>query len=171
MCIRDRELVDRIADDFGLAAQVVATVAEAASHADIICTLTGAVAPILLSEHVSDGTHVNAVGSSRAGPSEIDVALVARARFIPDHREGVLAQGAEYLHARDAGLVTEAHVLPEIGHIFSGSAPGRIETSDVTIYKSLGSIVQDLASVAYTHLDVYKRQGMGRQDDPAARPD
>jgi ornithine cyclodeaminase/alanine dehydrogenase-like protein (mu-crystallin family) len=146
---RAQELVDLIADDFGLVAQVAATVAEAANHADIICTLTGAATPILLSEHVSGGTHVNAVGSSRAGPSEIDVALVARARFIPDHREGVLAQGAEYLRARDAGLVTEAHVLPEIGHIFSGSAPGRIGASDVTIYKSLGSIVQDLASAAY----------------------
>lgn len=146
---RALDLVDRIAGDLGLAAHVAATVAEAAKDADIICTLTGAADPILLDSHVSDGTHINAVGSSRAGPSEIDVALVARARFIPDHREGVLAQGAEYLNAREAGLVTEAHVLPEIGHVFSGAAPGRIAASDVTIYKSLGSIVQDLASAAY----------------------
>lgn len=146
---RAQDLVDRIAGDFGLAAHVTATVAEAAKDADIICTLTGTTAPILLDGHVSDGTHVNAVGSSRAGPSEIDVALVARARFIPDHREGVLAQGAEYLHAREAGLVTEAHVLPEIGHVFSGAAPGRVNASDVTIYKSLGSIVQDLACAAH----------------------
>ena len=146
---RAQDLVDRIAGDFGLAAHVAARVAEAAKDADIICTLTGTTAPILLDGHVSDGTHVNAVGSSRAGPSEIDVALVARARFIPDHREGVLAQGAEYLHAREAGLVTEAHVLPEIGHVFSGAAPGRVNASDVTIYKSLGSIVQDLACAAH----------------------
>ena len=75
---------------------------------------------------------------------------------MPDHREGVLAQGAEYLRARDAGLVTEAHVLPEIGHVFSGSSPGRLAASDVTIYKSLGSIVQDLACAAWlwkTHRD------------------
>lgn len=146
---RAQDLVDRIARDFGLAARVAATVAEAVKDADIICTLTGAATPILLDSHVSDGTHINAVGSSRAGPSEIDVALVARARFVPDHREGVLAQGAEYLYAREAGLVTEAHVLPEIGHVFSGAAPGRIDASDVTIYKSLGSIVQDLACAAY----------------------
>ena len=146
---RAQDLVDRIAGDFGLAAHVTATVAEAAKDADIICTLTGAATPILLDGHVSDGTHINAVGSSRAGPSEIDVALVARARFVPDHREGVLAQGAEYLHAREAGLVTEAHVLPEIGHVFSGAAPGRVNAADVTIYKSLGSIVQDLACAAH----------------------
>ncbi len=151
-----RALADRIADDFGLAAQTAASVAEAAEGADVICTLTGAAEPFLLDAHVADGTHINAVGSSRAGPSEINEALVARARFVPDHREGVLAQGAEYLRAREAGLVTDAHVLPEIGHVFSGSAPGRLTASDVTIYKSLGSIVQDLACAAWlwnTHSD------------------
>lgn len=150
------ELAHRIRRDFGLSAQTAASVAEAANGADIICTLTGAAEPFLLDAHVADGTHINAVGSSRAGPSEIDEALVARARFVPDHREGVLAQGAEYLRACGAGLVTEAHVLPEIGHVFSGSGPGRIAASDVTIYKSLGSIVQDLACAAWlwtTHRD------------------
>ena len=151
-----RALADRITNDFGLSARTAASVAEAAEGADIICTLTGAAEPFLRDAHVADGTHINAVGSSRAGPSEIDEALVVRARFVPDHREGVLAQGAEYLRARDAGLVTEAHVLPEIGHVFSGSSPGRLAASDVTIYKSLGSIVQDLACAAWlwkTHRD------------------
>lgn len=143
------ELAARITRDFGLAAQTAASVAEAANGAEMICTLTGADEPVLLDTQVQDGTHINAVGSSRAGPSEIDEALVVRARFVPDHRDGVLAQGAEYLRARAAGLITEAHVLPEIGHVFSGSAPGRLTASNVTIYKSLGSIVQDLACAAW----------------------
>jgi len=135
--------------DLGLPARTAKSVAEAAAGADIICALTAAAEPILFDRDVADGTHINAVGSSRAGPSEIDEALVARARFIPDHREGVLAQGAEYLRAKAAGLVTETHVLPEIGHVFAGTAPGRIEACDVTIYKSLGSIVQDLACAGW----------------------
>jgi len=143
------DLADRVANDFGLSVQTAASVAEAAERADIICTLTGAAEPILLDAHIANGVHINAVGSSRAGPSEIDEALVVRARFVPDHREGVLAQGAEYLRARDAGLVTEAHVLPEIGHVFSDSASGRLAASDITIYKSLGSIVQDLGCAAW----------------------
>ncbi len=144
-----KELADRIARDSGLAAHAATSVAEATSGTDIICTLTGAAEPILLDAQVRDGTHINAVGSSRAGPSEIEEALVARARFVPDHREGVLAQGAEYLRASAAGLVAETHVLPEIGSIFSGSAQGRQSASDVTIYKSLGSIVQDLACAGW----------------------
>ncbi|RYD45392.1 MAG: ornithine cyclodeaminase family protein [Sphingomonadales bacterium] len=119
------ELAARITRDFGLAAQTAASVAEAANGAEMICTLTGADEPALLDTQVQDGTHINAVGSSRAGPSEIDEALVVRARFVPDHRDGVLAQGAEYLRARAAGLITEAHVLPEIGHVFSGPRCGK----------------------------------------------
>lgn len=142
-------LAGRVARDLCLAAHRTASVADAVRGADIICAVTGAAEPILLDANVADGVHINAVGSSRAGPSEIDEALVARARFVPDHREGVLLQGAEYLRAVESGLVTEAHVLPEIGHVFSGSTPGRLAISDVTIYKSLGSIVQDLASAAY----------------------
>jgi ornithine cyclodeaminase/alanine dehydrogenase-like protein (mu-crystallin family) len=142
-------LADRITRDFGLPTRTAPTVAEAVDGADVVCTLTAAPDPILFDADIADGVHVNAVGSSRAGPSEIDEALVARARFVPDHRDGVLAQGAEYLRARDKGLVTEAHVLPEIGHVFTGTAPGRLAASDVTLYKSLGSIVQDLACAAW----------------------
>lgn len=148
---RARALADRIARALGLQVRVSDTVAGAVADADIICTVSAASEPILMDAHVAPGTHINAVGSSRAGPSEIDTALVARARFVPDHREGVLAQGAEYLRARDAGLVTQAHVLPEIGHVFAGTAPGRTRDDEITLYKSLGSIVQDLACAAWLY--------------------
>lgn len=135
--------------DLGLTTRTVPSVADAAAGADILCALTAAADPILWNRDVSDGAHINAVGSSRAGPSEIDEALVARARFFPDHREGVLAQGGEYLRAKAAGLIGDEHVLPEIGHVYAGTAPGRVDARDVTIYKSLGSIVQDLAAAAW----------------------
>jgi len=142
-------LAARIETELGLAARAAGGVAQAVERADIICTVSAAAEPILLDAHVANGVHINAVGSSRAGPSEIDTALVARARFVPDHREGVLAQGAEFLRARAAGLVTDEHVLPEIGHVFAGTATGRASADDITIYKSLGSIVQDLACAAW----------------------
>jgi ornithine cyclodeaminase len=121
-------------------------VREAVSDADIICTTTTAHDPILASEWVADGAHINAVGSSRAGPREIDDALVLRARIFADHREGVLRQGAEILHAKAAGLIGDDHVLGEIGEVLAGRKPGRRSPGEVTLYKSLGSIVQDLAA-------------------------
>lgn len=132
-----------------LGASAAASVVEATRNADIICTVTAAAEPILASAHVADGAHVNAVGSSRAGPAEIAGDLVARARFFADHREGVLAQGAEFIRAREAGLIGEDHLLGEIGEVMAGAIPGRLGQGDVTLYKSLGSIVQDLAAADY----------------------
>ncbi|HEV2864891.1 MAG TPA: ornithine cyclodeaminase family protein [Allosphingosinicella sp.] len=127
-------------------AEACASAEEAVAGADIICTVTAASEPVLRSEWVADGAHINALGSSRAGPAELDNALVARARFFADHAEGVRAQGAEFLNAQAAGLIGDDHLLGEIGEVFAGTLAGRIGGADVTIYKSLGSIVQDLAS-------------------------
>lgn len=135
--------------DIGLACEAAPSAEAAVGGADIICTVSAAAEPILLSEWVADGVHVNAVGSSRAGPAEIDNELVVRGRFFADHREGVLAQGAEFLRAKAAGLVDDDHVLGEIGQVMAGQIEGRRDNGDVTIYKSLGSIVQDLAAARF----------------------
>jgi ornithine cyclodeaminase len=123
-----------------------ATAEAAAADADIICTTTASAEPVLLSQWVADGTHLNLVGSSRAGPVEVDTPLVARARFFADHEEGVRRQGAEWLRALEAGAVGEDHLLGEIGAVMAGTLPGRTSPAEVTIYKSLGSIVQDLGA-------------------------
>src|ERR1700761_2382003 len=122
------------------------TVQQAVANADIVCTVTSASEPILKLEWVQPGQHINAVGSSHAGPSEIDNALVARARFFADSREGVLNQGAEFLRAKHAGLIDDHHILAEIGEVLAGTEEGRRSADEITIYKSLGHIVQDLAT-------------------------
>jgi ornithine cyclodeaminase len=125
---------------------VAATVEQAVAEADIICTVTSAQEPILEAAWVAPGTHINVVGSSHAGPAEIDNALVAASRFYVDSREGVLAQGGEFLRARQAGLIDDSHILGEIGEVLAGHVQGRRTPDEITIYKSLGHIVQDLAS-------------------------
>jgi ornithine cyclodeaminase len=95
---------------------------------------------------VQPGTHLNLVGSSFAGPVEVDNDLVVRARFIADSREGVLRQGAEFLRAKEAGLIDDDHIVAEIGEVLSGAVVGRRSDNEITVYKSLGHIVQDLAS-------------------------
>lgn len=130
-------------------AQAVGTVEAAVRDADIVCTTTASPEPILLGRWLKVGAHVNLVGSSRAGPVEAGNDLVARARFFADHREGVLAQGAEFLAAKAAGLIGDDHVVGEIGEVFAGTLPGRQNDTQLTVYKSLGSIVQDLAAAAF----------------------
>ena len=136
-------------EGLGLAASAEPEVEAAVADADIICTVTAAAEPILDSFAVADGVHVNAVGSSRAGRAEIAEDLVARARFFADHKEGVLSQGGEFIRAREVGLIDDDHLLGEIGEVFAGSLAGRTGPDDVTLYKSLGSIVQDLASAEH----------------------
>jgi ornithine cyclodeaminase/alanine dehydrogenase-like protein (mu-crystallin family) len=123
---------------------VAASAREAVEEADLICTVSAAAEPILEGDWVTAGAHVNLVGSSRDGPREVDDALVVRGRLFADHREGVLRQGAEVRHAIAAGLIGEDHVLGEIGEVMVGAKPGRTAPDQVTLYKSLGAIVQDL---------------------------
>jgi ornithine cyclodeaminase len=145
---RDRAEVfaARMGDELGIVIKVAASVQDAVAAADIVCTLTPASEPILKGVWLSPGTHVNLVGAGHAGQAEADNDLVARARFIVDSREGVLAQGGEFLRAKAAGLVDDSHIAAEIGEVLAGTAPGRITQGDITIYKSLGHVVQDLAS-------------------------
>jgi ornithine cyclodeaminase len=123
-----------------------ANVKEAVAAADIICTVTTAAEPILKGEWVRPGTHLNLVGSSYAGPVEVDNDLVVRSRFVVDSREGVLNQGAEFLQAKAAGLIGDDHIVAEIGQVLAGMIEGRRSADEITVYKSLGHVVQDLAS-------------------------
>lgn len=143
---RAQAFARRMQMEFRLLVTPAATVQEAVADADIICTVTSAPEPILKGEWVRPGTHVNVVGSSYAGPAEIDNDLVVRSRFIVDSREGVLNQGAEFLRAKQAGLIGDDHIVAEIGEVLVGKIEGRRSAEEITVYKSLGHIVQDLAT-------------------------
>ena len=143
---RAQAFAAKLAGELGLAATACETVEAAVAEADIVCTVTSAKEPVLQGQWLAPGVHVNVVGSSFAGPAEVDSDLVARARFIADSREGVLAQGAEFLRAKAAGVVGDDHVVGEIGQVLDGTLAGRQSPEQLTVYKSLGHIVQDLAA-------------------------
>ncbi len=142
---RARAFAERMQKELGIPVRAVAEVKDAVADADIVCTLTSAFDPILMGEWVRPGTHVNVVGSSYAGPAEVDNELVVRSRFVVDSRASVLAQGGEFLRAKEAGLVGEEHIVAEIGEVLAGDVEGRRSEEEITVYKSLGHVVQDLA--------------------------
>jgi len=143
---RARSFCLRMGTELGIPFSATNEVEQAVSDADIICTVTGAQEPVLKGAWVRPGTHVNLVGSSMAGPVEVDTEFVVRSRFIADSREGVLRQGGEFLRAKAAGMIDDAHVVAEIGQVLAGDVIGRCSDQDITAYKSLGHVVQDLAS-------------------------
>jgi ornithine cyclodeaminase len=141
----------RLQNELGIEVTPTPTARACAVDADIICTVTSAKEPILEGKWLRPGAHVNIVGSSYAGPVEVDNDLVVRSRFIADSREGVIAQGAEFLRAKQAGLIGDDHIAAEIGQILAGDIAGRRNADEITAYKSLGHIVQDLASAWALH--------------------
>ncbi len=143
---RARAWAERMQVELAVPVASAQTVEEAVAEADIVCTVTSSAEPILKGDWVRPGTHLNLVGSSHAGPVEVDNNLVVRSRFIADSREGVLNQGAEFLRAKEAGLIGDEHIVAEIGQVLAGEVEGRRSAEEITVYKSLGHVVQDLAS-------------------------
>ena len=143
---------ERLAAEFeALGAKAVTDLEAATGQADVICTLTTSAEPVILGAWVRSGTHVNLVGSSGPGPVEVDNALVVKSRYIADSRASALDAAAEFLVARAAGLVTYDHIVAEIGDVLLGRVPGRRSNSEITLYKSLGHAVQDLAVAAHLY--------------------
>jgi ornithine cyclodeaminase/alanine dehydrogenase-like protein (mu-crystallin family) len=137
---------ERMQAELAVPVSSTGTVEEAVGEADIVCTVTSSAEPILKGAWVRPGTHLNLVGSSHAGPVEVDNDLVVHSRFIADSREGVLNQGAEFLRAKAAGLIGDDHIVAEIGQVLAGDVVGRCSAGEITVYKSLGHVVQDLAT-------------------------
>ncbi len=148
---RASRFAERTQREVGMPIRAVAQAREAAAAADVICTVTASPVPVLLGEWVRPGTHVNAVGSSRAGPVEIDHALLRASRYIVDSRRSALAAASEFLLAKEAGLIDDDHIVAEIGEVLLGRVAGRTSPQEITLYKSLGHIVQDLAAVSHLH--------------------
>ena len=129
--------------------EVCGSVEDAVRDADLVCTVTAASQPVLDSAGIADGAHINVVGSSVAAAAEISNDLVARAQFFVDYRPSTLLQAGEFLSAKAAGLVSDEHILAEVGEILAGGHPGRQSPHEVTIYKSLGIPAEDLVCAHY----------------------
>ncbi len=121
--------------------------------ADIICTTTAAREPVLKGDWVSPGAHINAVGASFPTARELDTALVKRARLFVDRRESALNEAGDFLIPRSEGAIGDDHIQAEIGELLVGRIAGRKSANEITLFKSLGLAVEDLASVVH----IYRR--------------
>lgn len=151
---RAREAASLISDTTGVSTRPFESAQATAEGADIICTTTGAKEPILRGEWLTPGTHINLVGSSGAGATEVDSELVRRSRYFVESRETAAEKATEFVRARLAGIVGDEHIAGEIGEVLLGTRPGRLGLQDITVYKSMGHAIQDLRAAAflYEHL-------------------
>jgi len=120
--------------------------AQAVAGADLICTVTASTTPVLEGRWIEPGAHLNVVGSSVASAREIDSAAMAKGRLIVDRVESALQEAGDFLMARAEGAVRDDHIKGELGEVLAGRLPGRTRADEVTIFKSLGLAVEDLAA-------------------------
>ncbi|HET8798378.1 MAG TPA: ornithine cyclodeaminase family protein [Thermoanaerobaculia bacterium] len=139
----------------------VASAEEAVRGADVVVTATSAREPVLRREWLSPGVHINAVGSSIAAARELDGATVAAASLFVDRRESTVNESGDYLFAlREGAIAGPEHIRAELGEILTGSARGRTQPDEITLFKSLGLAVEDLAAAAFSY-DKAVREGRG----------
>jgi alanine dehydrogenase len=147
-------------DRFHLDASASATGADAVRGADIVCTTTSSNEPVLLGEWLSPGTHINAVGTSQPHARELDSATVVRSRLYVDRRESALKEPGDILVPLQAGEIGPDHIVGEIGDVLLDRAPRRGNDEEITLFKSLGLAVEDLAAASYVYAEA-ARTGAG----------
>ena len=148
----------------GVDATATSSAQAAVDGADIICTTTSAREPVLLGEWIAPGSHINAVGSSVRFTRELDTDAVVRSRLFVDRLESTLNEAGDFLFPKQEGAIDDDHIVGEIGDILLGKLPGRESPDEITLFKSLGLAVEDLAAADY----VYKRaeaEGVGTTVD------
>jgi ornithine cyclodeaminase len=138
------------AEALALEAHAVAcrTVEEALDGAVVVCTCTSSRDPIVRRAWLAPGAHVNSVGSSVPSARELDAEVVAAASLFVDRRESTVNEAGDYLAAVEEAGIGPDHILAELGELLVGGHPGRRDDDELTVFKSLGLAVEDLAAAA-----------------------
>jgi ornithine cyclodeaminase/alanine dehydrogenase-like protein (mu-crystallin family) len=129
--------------------ETAGTAEEAVRDADVVVTATNATAPVLELPWLKEGAHVNAVGGRPPQMTELDPATLAAASLFVDRRESAEKEAGDYRRALEEGAIGSGHIRAEIGEVLTGSKPGRQHDEELTIFRSLGLAVEDLAAAEY----------------------
>lgn len=143
-------------------AVVCQTVDEALDGADVICTCTSSRDPIVRRASLAPGAHVNAVGSSIPSARELEADVVAEASLFVDRRESTLNESGDYLSAVAEKGIGPDHIVAELGELLVGRHPGRRDEDELTVFKSLGVAVEDLAAAALC-VERARERGVGAE--------
>ena len=150
---RLRTFAEQAVRRHGIAVEPCESARAAVEGADIVCTTTASREPVLFGDWLAPGTHVNAVGSSLPTARELDSVAVARARLFVDRRESAFHEAGDFLLAKQEGAVRDDHICGELGELLLAQVSGRASPSEITLFKSLGLAVEDVAAAHH----VYRR--------------
>jgi ornithine cyclodeaminase/alanine dehydrogenase-like protein (mu-crystallin family) len=144
---RAHELAADARDLLGVPVVVAADARTAVDGADVVVLATTSREPVIERGWLAPGAHVNAVGASSMSSRELDVQTVADAAYFCDSRESILHEALEFALAKEQGAIAgDDHIRAELGEVFSGQRPGRESPGALTVFRSLGVGIEDLAA-------------------------
>ena len=159
---RSTETAERLASETGA---IVAPSADAALFgADVVCTATSSREPVVEKRWVAPGTHINAVGACFPTTRELDTETIAHSSLFVDRRESAFNEAGDYLIPLAEGAIGPEHVKAELGEVLAGMHPGREHEDELTVFKSLGIAVEDLAAAELV-VRRAREQGVGTEVD------
>lgn len=144
----------------GMKIEVASSAQAAVTVADIICTTTSAREPVLMGEWLAAGAHLNVVGASIATAREVDTLAVKKSRLYCDKRESLVNEAGDFLIPKKEGAVDDSHIVGELGDLVIGTISGRTSRDEITMFKSLGLAIEDLASAQFIY-DAAAKQEIG----------
>jgi ornithine cyclodeaminase len=144
-----KNFVKEVAGRFDASIQAMPTAEEAVQGADVVVTVTASPQSVLQRSWLKVGVHINAIGSSIPTTREIDTATMAAVRLFVDRRESAVNEAGDILIPMREGAFTADHIQAELGDVIIGKDPGRRSATELTLFKSLGLAVEDVASAAF----------------------
>ena len=132
--------------------------------ADILCTATSSPTPIFDGTKVKAGTHINGIGSHSPGARELDTAIIKRSLLIADARDACLKEAGDVMIPIQEGAITADHIHADLGEIVTRKKTGRTTDSEITLFKSNGLAIQDVAAARVVY-DRARAAGMGVEVD------
>ena len=157
---RAQRYADEMHERLKLDVRVADSPARAVRGADVVCTATTSRAPVFADADLQPGTHLNAIGAYTPEMQEIPLETVRRAKIVIDHHEAALAEAGDLLIPMDQGIIAPDHIHAELGEIVAGTKAGRESSEEITLFKSVGVAVQDVAT-ATAVLEAARDSGLG----------
>jgi alanine dehydrogenase len=153
-----RRFAERASARHGVEVEPCDTAEAAVTGADLICTTTASREPVLRGEWLAPGAHVNAVGAVGADARELDTEAIRRSRLVVDRRESAANEAGEFVLAKAEGAIGDDHIVGELGELVTGAVPGRTSPEEITVFRSLGIAVEDLAAAQAIHRRAIERR-------------
>lgn len=142
---------------FNISITVCSNTKEAVFDADIICTVTSSKQPILKGAWVKEGAHVNAIGACQPNDRELDSELVKKSKLYVDSVVSAQNESGDYLIPLKEGVIEQNHIKGEIGELLINKSTGRASETEITIFKSLGLAIEDIAAANFIYEEIVGR--------------